>query len=49
MRGEYWSARWICAYGTDGEQGGFLTQEDADIYTTEQKVEEKETQRRKFY
>lgn len=40
-RGEYWSARWICADGTDGEEGGFLTEGDADIYAAEQKIAEK--------
>ena len=40
-RGEYWSARWIYADGTDGEQGGFLTEDDADIYAAEQKIVER--------
>jgi integrase len=40
-RGEYWSARWIYADGTDGEQGGFLTEDDADIYAAEQKIAER--------
>jgi len=40
-RGEYWSARWIYADGTDGEQGGFLTEDDADIYAAEQKLVER--------
>lgn len=40
-RGEYWSARWMYADGTDGEQGGFLTEDDADIYAAEQKIAER--------
>jgi hypothetical protein len=47
-RGEYWSARWIYADGTDGEQGGFLTEDDADIYAAEQKLAERKKRKYGF-
>lgn len=40
-RGEYWYGRWVWADGTDGEGGGFLTEEEADLFAAEQRIIEK--------
>ena len=41
-RGQFWEARWTLADSTEGNQPGFLTEEEADIYGKQQRILEKQ-------
>ncbi len=41
-RGQFWEARWTMADGTEGYEPGFLTEEESDLYSAQQRIIEKQ-------
>lgn len=41
-RGQFWEARWTMADSTEGNEPGFLTEEEADVHGKQQRIIEKQ-------